>query len=176
MLYRCKLRRMAVLPNPDSQTVTIFTSEACERRHCTDFTMPCFIYYSRFTFDGIEKDHATFNLLPIHGVRVDGLFPVDRSGGFALRLKEIVFPLPNSFGEEARMLSWGQLMFDEKTFTFQDPNCPLSSPMPPYLVPGQLKWWKDIFYRAWPPATEAKKLTKYGSNHIVPLARVSTRY
>lgn len=178
ILYRCEVHRIAVLPNHDSQTLIVFVSDRCDLSHCEDLYTPCTIHYSRFTLNGHELERAAFTLPQVCGAQLLKLVPVDRHGGFALHM-QLVCPSHALHVVKKTMRTRASILFDETTFTFKDASCPVSTALPPYLLPEQIKWWKDTFYRSVPQGLVAlfgRGMDGHVDISKVPLAYVGTRY
>lgn len=140
--YSCMFRQMKILPDPQSQTFVVMTSDKCARGACLHDAsdVRCSIHYTRFTFDGQPIQNGRLQLPGFPGIDLVGFRPVDRRGGFSL---EAAARRPRELGDCLIFLQ-----FNEHLHTFVSPNCPVSNPGP--WVKARTSWWEDSFYQVLP--------------------------
>ncbi|KAF2792598.1 hypothetical protein K505DRAFT_307429 [Melanomma pulvis-pyrius CBS 109.77] len=135
-------RTLAILPDPHTQTITVFASDRCHKGvnllKCKHTESACSIDYSRFSFNGERIQDGTLCLSGLSGLSLRGFRPAGYQGQFALLALK---PAPQIFD-----LVTISFQFDEQLHEFTNPNCPkLSSCM---WVKENISWWNDTFFQA----------------------------
>ena len=166
-LPSCERPDMLIIPSPASRTVTVCTSERCASMtcsHCGDASSCC-IHYARFSFEGQILGDNKLNMPHFAGTSMINLQPVNRRGGYAIRVR---VRGPGSVGIPDLKKEIVSLFFDTTANIFRDPKCPVTSPTSTGTVPQGVVWWKDTFYRL-------LSCDEFGTSAIL-LAYVGTRY
>jgi hypothetical protein len=142
----CERLDMAIIPDPSSQELTIFTSHKCRYKDCPgkDNT-PFSIHYTRYTFEGRFVKESTSELPGLTGAELIKFRPVDRRGGYALEF----YPQTTTRGNTLSSAAGGEprlLLFDGVMNTPTQPMNNIS------LWGGSVEfvWWNDISYQALP--------------------------
>lgn len=173
--HSCQHIDMAIIPNMNSQVLTVFTSQRCASRECCH-TEGSSIYYTRFNYGGHILGEGRFHLPDIRGSEIKDVLPVDRCGGYALEVRTCLSKKSEGYPFSAQ--EGRSLFFDDKANTFKDPRCPIPQSRSVYTVPQEVKWWKDTFYQVRPGKESFPKgySTTKASETETLLAYMGTRY
>lgn len=161
---------MAILPDLQTNTMTIFASDRCHKQgrsrpdvFCQHAQRGCSIHYSRFTFEGERIQDRKLFLPNLAGLHLRGFHPVGSHGQFAL--------VAIAHTSTIQPSEWISIPFDAQLNSFITHYCPKlthGARISEYIS-EEVVWWNDTYFQFLP-------LERKGEDpRDVLLAHVGTR-